>query len=107
MSASERHALMLLLDGWELVAGHHLCKTYPFDDFTSALDFVNRVGAIAERSGHHPDIQLSWGRVCLEIYTHKINGLTESDFILAAKCDKTIDRSVSLRHQAEDPLVHD
>ena len=54
-----------------------------------ALAFVNAIGQIAEQEGHHPDISLSWGKVIVKIYTHKIKGLTESDFILAAKCDKT------------------
>lgn len=79
--------LLRQLDGWEVVNEHHLSKTYPFADFVSALAFVNRVGELAEEQGHHPDIYLSWGRVRLDIWTHKIDGLSESDFILAAKCD--------------------
>jgi 4a-hydroxytetrahydrobiopterin dehydratase len=74
--------------GWEVVADHHLRKVYNFPDFRSALAFVIRVGAVAEREGHHPDIHLSWGKVVIEIWTHKVNGLTESDFIMGAKCDK-------------------
>ncbi len=74
--------------GWLVVDEHHLDKTYEFEDFVSALDFTNRVGALAEEQGHHPDIHLSWGRVRLEIWTHKIDGLTESDFILAAKIEE-------------------
>ena len=73
--------------GWRVVDDHHLDKTYEFADFVAALDFTNRVGALAEEQGHHPDIHLSWGRVGIEIWTHKIDGLTESDFILAAKID--------------------
>ncbi len=65
-----------------------LRKTYRFGNFVEALDFVNRVGVLAEEQGHHPDIALSWGRVTVDIWTHKIKGLTESDFIFAAKCDK-------------------
>ncbi len=79
--------LLRQLDGWEVVNDHHLSKTYTFADFRGALAFVNRVGALAEEQGHHPDIHLSWGRVRLDIWTHKIDGLSESDFILAAKCD--------------------
>jgi 4a-hydroxytetrahydrobiopterin dehydratase len=75
------------VSGWEVVAGHHLRKNYTFPDFLKALDFVNRAGAIAEEQGHHPDIHLTWGKVGVEIWTHKIDGLTESDFILAAKID--------------------
>jgi 4a-hydroxytetrahydrobiopterin dehydratase len=73
--------------GWSVVDDHHLEKAYAFDDFKQALDFTNRVGEIAEREGHHPDIHLAWGSVRLTIWTHKIDGLTESDFILAAKAD--------------------
>ena len=73
--------------GWRVVDGHHLEKEYRFKDFRTALAFTNRVGEVAETQGHHPDIQLSWGKVKLTIWTHKINGLTESDFILAARAD--------------------
>jgi len=72
---------------WRAVDGHHLEKSYAFPDFATALAFVNRVGAIAEAEGHHPDVALAWGRVTLTIWTHKIDGLTESDFVLAAKAD--------------------
>jgi 4a-hydroxytetrahydrobiopterin dehydratase len=74
--------------GWQVVDNHHLTKTHTFPDFVTALDFVNRVGAIAEQEGHHPDLYLSWGKVEIRIWTHKINGLTESDFILAAKLNR-------------------
>jgi 4a-hydroxytetrahydrobiopterin dehydratase len=84
---SLRSLALQLGDGWRVVDEHHLEKSYPFDDFRQALDFTNRVGEIAEREGHHPDIHLAWGRVGLTIWTHKIDGLTESDFILAAKAD--------------------
>ncbi len=73
---------------WMVVNEHHLKKEYAFEDFAQALAFTNRVGAIAEEEGHHPDIHLSWGKVRLKIWTHKIDGLTESDFILAAKADE-------------------
>ncbi len=74
--------------GWRVVEEHHLEKEFRFDDFRSALGFTNRVGELAEEQGHHPDIHLSWGRVRIEIWTHKIDGLTESDFVLAAKVDE-------------------
>jgi len=74
--------------GWQVVNQHHITKTFTFPDFRTALDFVNRVGAIAEAEGHHPDLFLSWGKVEVKIYTHKIHGLTESDFVLAAKIDQ-------------------
>jgi 4a-hydroxytetrahydrobiopterin dehydratase len=75
------------LSGWEVVNEHHLHKTYAFPDFMTGLAFVNRAGAIAEEQGHHPDLLLAWGRVEVTIFTHTIEGLTESDFILAAKID--------------------
>ena len=74
--------------GWQVVDEHHLLKAYSFPDFRTALDFVNKAGAIAEEEGHHPDLLLSWGKVEVKTWTHKINGLTESDFILAAKLDQ-------------------
>lgn len=73
---------------WRVVDNHHIERTFSFPDFAQALAFTNAVGAIAEQEGHHPDIHLAWGRVRVEIWTHKIDGLTESDFILAAKIDK-------------------
>jgi 4a-hydroxytetrahydrobiopterin dehydratase len=69
------------------VGEHHLEKEYKFLDFAEALDFTNRVGDLAERQNHHPDIYLAWGKVKVTIWTHKINGLTESDFFFAAKTD--------------------
>lgn len=74
--------------GWTIVHEHHLQKSYPFQNFREALAFTNQVGEIAEQQGHHPDLQLAWGKVTLLIWTHKIDGLTESDFILAAKADE-------------------
>lgn len=79
--------LLAQLTGWTVVANHHLEKSYRFPDFVRALAFVNRIGALAEEQGHHPDLGLSWGRVDISIHTHKIDGLTESDFVLAAKMD--------------------
>lgn len=76
--------------GWKAVDEHHLEKEYRFDDFRQALDFTNRVGEIAETEGHHPDVHLAWGLVRLTIYTHKIDGLSESDFVLAAKADDVL-----------------
>ena len=76
-----------LAQDWEIVDEHHLRKSYQFANFRQALAFTNRVGEIAEEQGHHPEIRLGWGKVELQIWTHKIDGLTESDFILAAKAD--------------------
>lgn len=74
--------------GWQVIAGHHLQKELEFLDFAGGLKFVNKVGALAEEEGHHPDLFLTWGRVRITIYTHKVDGLTRSDFILAAKIDQ-------------------
>ena len=74
-------------EGWHVVDEHHLEKEYKFKNFREALAFTNKVGELAEAQGHHPDIFLAWGLVKLSIWTHKINGLTESDFVLAAKAD--------------------
>jgi 4a-hydroxytetrahydrobiopterin dehydratase len=79
-----------LADGWKVVNEHHIEKEYRFEDFRQALDFTNQVGEIAENEGHHPYIYLAWGLVRLTIWTHKIDGLTESDFVLAAKADEVI-----------------
>ena len=76
------------LPGWKVAEEHHLARTYDFSDFKSALAFVMEIGKLAEREGHHPDILLRWGKVTITIWTHKIDGLTESDFILAAKIDR-------------------
>ena len=73
---------------WEVVGEHHLSKEFDFGNFVGALAFVNRVGAVAEEQGHHPNIFFTWGKARIEIWTHKINGLTESDFVLAAKIDR-------------------
>lgn len=79
--------LLAQLNGWQVVEEHHLGKTYTFPDFVSALTFVNAVGALAEQQGHHPDIHLAWGKARIELFTHSIGGLSERDFILAAKID--------------------
>ena len=80
-----------LKDGWTLNRGGHLEKLYRFNDFAGTLDFVNKIGAIAETQNHHPDLYLAWGKCRVEIWTHLINGLTESDFVLAAKSDRAFD----------------
>jgi len=89
LAGQELMSLARELDaGWQVVAGHHLEKEYSFKDFREALAFTNRVGELAEAQGHHPDICLAWGKVKLTLWTHKIDGLTESDFIMAAKADE-------------------
>jgi 4a-hydroxytetrahydrobiopterin dehydratase len=75
---------------WRVVEDHHLEKEFTFKNFREALDFTNRVGELAEGIGHHPDIYLAWGKVKLTIWTHKIDGLHESDFVFAAKADRLL-----------------
>ena len=87
LTGDEIAPLLRQLEGWEVAEEHHLSKEYKFANFAEALAFVNRVGAVAESEGHHPDISFGWGYARLKIYTHAIDGLTESDFILAAKID--------------------
>ena len=87
MKGDEIAAMLSQRRGWGVEKEHHLLRTFTFPDFVTALAFVNKVGALAEAQGHHPDIYLAWGMVRVEIWTHKINGLTESDFVLAAKID--------------------
>jgi 4a-hydroxytetrahydrobiopterin dehydratase len=77
---------------WNVVNEHHLQREFRFPDFKQALEFVNRVGAIAEEEGHHPDILLAWGKVEVTMWTHTVDGLTESDFIMAAKIDRLSQR---------------
>ncbi len=73
---------------WECVDQHHLRREFRFRNFAEALEFTNRIGAVAEEQFHHPDMHISWGRVALEIWTHKVGGLLEADFVFAAKCDR-------------------
>jgi 4a-hydroxytetrahydrobiopterin dehydratase len=88
LSREELDKLKAEVPGWQVRNGHDLWKAFTFPDFKSALAFVNQVGEIAEAEGHHPDLLLAWGKVEVKIWTHKIDGLTESDFILAAKIDQ-------------------
>ncbi|UCE01854.1 MAG: 4a-hydroxytetrahydrobiopterin dehydratase [Candidatus Latescibacterota bacterium] len=89
LGADEQQRLLReLAHDWEIVDGHHLDKQFNFDDFLQALAFTNRIGELAEEQGHHPDIHLAWGKVRVTIWTHKIDGLTESDFVFAAKTEK-------------------
>lgn len=74
--------------GWKVVNEHHLEKLFKFPNFVEALTFTNKIGAIAEEVGHHPDIYLTWGKVRVEIFTHTVNGLTKNDFILAARFEE-------------------
>jgi 4a-hydroxytetrahydrobiopterin dehydratase len=76
---------------WQVVNEHQLTRTFTFPNFRTALDFVNEVGELAEEQGHHPDILLAWGKAEITLWTHKIDGLTESDFIMAAKIENLRD----------------
>jgi 4a-hydroxytetrahydrobiopterin dehydratase len=92
LKGEELSKLARELDGqWKLVEGRQLEKEYKFENFREALRFTNKVGELAEAVNHHPDIYLAWGKVKLQIWTHKVNGLTESDFVLAAKADRLMD----------------
>ena len=88
MTRAEAEAMLAQLDGWSLNAAGHLEKTYPHEGFRKGLEFVKKVGEMCEAQGHHGDIHLAWGKTRLEVWTHKINGLVEADFIWAAKADE-------------------
>ena len=88
LTTAEIEPLSAQVKNWKVVNNHHIEKDFKFADFKTALDFTNKVGTIAEEQGHHPDIYLAWGKVQVKVWTHKIDGLTESDFILAAKIDE-------------------
>ena len=88
LDEKEREKLLKQIPEWRIVDEHHLSKTYSFKDFAQPLALVNKIGAVAEEQNHHPDIFLSWGKVRVDIWTHKIDNLTESDFILAAKIEE-------------------
>ena len=88
LKGKELASLHQQIPQWQVVNEHHITRSFTFPDFRRALDFVNRVGALAEQQGHHPDILLAWGKVEVTLWTHKIDGLTESDLIMAAKIDK-------------------
>lgn len=88
LKGRELETLQAKVPGWTVVNDHHLHRIFRFPDFKHALDFVNQVGGIAEQEGHHPDIVLAWGKVEVTTWTHSVDGLSESDFILAAKVDR-------------------
>ncbi len=93
LKGAELRKLYGQLEDWIMVNEHHLEKEYRFPDFREALAFVNRVGEIAEEEGHHPDIFLTWGKVQLTLWTHSVGGLSENDFILAAKADEALEET--------------
>ena len=87
LKGKELEGLHQQVSHWKVINEHHITRSFTFPDFKQALDFVNRVGELAEAQGHHPDILLAWGKAEITLWTHKIDGLTESDFIMAAKID--------------------
>lgn len=91
LTPEEIRPLHAEIPAWTVVNNHQLSREFLFTNFATALLFVNRIGDLAEAQGHHPDVQLAWGRVVLDVWTHKINGLTESDFVYAAKVDRVWD----------------
>ena len=91
MGPMEARKLMAELDpAWRLVADHELRREFPFKNFADSLAFANKIGTLADAEGHHPNLTISWGLLVVEIWTHKIDGLSENDFILAAKIDKLL-----------------
>lgn len=88
LSPEAAASLLPGVPGWTVEEGRRLRREFRFPDFRRALEFVDRVGALAEAEGHHPDLHLSWGRVGVVLWTHAAGGLTENDFILAAKIDR-------------------
>ena len=89
LKGEELRALWMQLDpAWRVVSEHHLERTFELPDFAASLSLADKIGALAEREGHHPDLLVRWGALGVTIWTHKIDGLTESDFVLAAKCDR-------------------
>jgi len=97
LKGAELEQLGRELPGWSIVNEHHIARSFKFPDFRTALDFVDKVGALAEEQGHHPDIFLAWGKAEITIWTHKIDGLTESDFILGAKIDRLYQPTVGAK----------
>ena len=88
LTGQELAALQKQVPEWQVAKEHHIVRQFKFPDFKQALAFVNRVGELAETQGHHPDILLAWGKAEITLWTHKVDGLTESDFIMAAKIDR-------------------
>ena len=95
MSRSEAEAYVAAAAGWKLIEGEPLkiARSLKFKDFAEAMQFVNRLAAVAEAEGHHPDFCVSWNRVNLELLTHAIGGLSENDFIMAAKINRVEERA--------------
>lgn len=99
LSAIEVSALVKQLDGWGISDNKILHKTFTLKDFAEALRLANQIGTIAEKEGHHPDLLVSWGKLAVEIWTHAVGGLSENDFILAAKIDRLINHGSELTNK--------
>ena len=90
LTRPEFESMLAELQGWEVIDNHHLLKKYKTINFAEALHLANKVGALAEDEGHHPDLLVRWGELKIEMWTHKVDGLTEADFVLAAKIDRIL-----------------
>ncbi len=90
LTEEEMAPLLVQVPLWQLMDFHHLFRAIKFPNFIQALEAVNRIGALAEAQGHHPDLLLRWGEVQITIFTHKVNGVTEADFVLAAHIDQLV-----------------
>lgn len=88
LTPSEFEPMFAELQGWSVVDDHHLLKSVKTKNFKQALKLANKIGELAEEEGHHPDLLVRWGELKIELWTHKVNGLTEADFVLAAKIDQ-------------------
>jgi len=88
LNREEITSLLNQLNGWSVEGDKKITKEYKFNNFVEAVDFTNKITVVAESEGHHPDLFVAWGKVTVYIWTHKVNGLTENDFILAAKIDE-------------------
>jgi len=89
LSQEEIRKMLTQTPGWEVI-GNHIEKTFTFPNFVEAMRFANRIADIAEAENHHPDLHISWGKVNVELSTHKVNGLSSNDFIIAAKINRLI-----------------
>ena len=88
LTGAEVAQLLAQVDGWQVDGAGHLRKDFKRKDFVAAVDLVNAITPVAEEEGHHPDLHVAWGKVGVELWTHAINGLSEADFIMAAKIDR-------------------
>ena len=102
MSPGAVYGMLATLEGWQLEDNKKLFKSYRFEDFMGPVGFVNEIVKVAEEEGHHPDLYVRWGEVRAYIWTHKIDGLTESDFFIAAKIDRVFNRLAAQQSQTHN-----